>query len=218
MRTTQGTPPEDRTSWATFGIGGAALIVGLAALALFLDEPTKERDPTPIDAPTMNEASSTLDAPQGSEQFEHPLSLTKRRVIAQEHARMWNAGAILAGIELIVSAGEPVGPVSFVFGTTVGQPIPGGVLSPDRYIVSFDADAVTTEKKKSASVTIALPDPSCPLDIAFGKLARTADLSGKKLGILYAMSERHGRAIWLVTDSAGQIYNLNGETCALLRN
>lgn len=218
MRPTRGSQPEDRVSWATWGISGAALIVCAAALALFLEDPATRREPPPSDPPTKHEESSIRGASKEREQFVHPLSLTDQRVLAQERARLWNAGAILAGIELIVSGGEPVGPVSFLFGTTIGQPIPGGVLSPERYRVSFDAGSVTTEEKMSKSVTAALPDPGCPLDIAFGKLARTVDLSGKKLGILYAMSERHGRAIWLVTDSDGQVFSLNGETCALLRN
>lgn len=211
-------PPNDRASWATWGIGGVALIIGVTAAALFLDEPVTDNHPPSVDA--SNDEASSLSTPP-SDQAEapaHPLSLSKRRVIAEEHAQLWNTSAILAGIELIVAAGEPVGPVSFVFGTTIGQPVPGGLLSSDRLLVSFSGDVVTTEKRKSESVSVALADPNCPLDVAFGKLARTTDLEGKKIGILYAMSERHGRPIWLVTDSEGQVYNLNGESCALLRN
>jgi hypothetical protein len=172
-------------------------------------------DPTPGDTSiTPSPVNSEKPVPRLAPS--DPLDLTDKFIDSSKRARLWNGSAILAGIELIVADGKPEGPVAFTYGVTTGQPIPGAVLSPKRRTILYSDDEVTSQDTVSTKIGMALPEPRCPIEVAHRKLPDEA--GEEKLGVMYLQSDRHGRPIWLFTNSSGDTYQLSGENCVLLRN
>lgn len=207
------------TSRITWVIGSATLAVVISAAAVYLEEPPPEQA---LEGPVRGEKE---ERPPGMSRLElkplireDPLDLGKKLIEAESRARLWNSSAMLAGIELIVTEGKPEGPIVFSFGVTVGHPIPGATLSPQRQSFSYATKLSVKEGAHATGSAVALPDPGCPLEVAYRKLPEVTRSAGEKLGVMYRQSERHGRPIWLFTKSSGDTKHISGENCILLRD
>jgi hypothetical protein len=146
-----------------------------------------------------------------------PLDVTAAFLDAQERAKLWSPSAVLSGIELVVESGKPKGPITFEFGEAVGQAIPGVPLSPKRYTLAYEDKNVKEESSDSSTGRVGLPEPNCPLEVAFRTLAQSDIGTHGRIGILYTHSQKHGKPVWLVTDEQSQTTSLNADNCALLR-
>lgn len=210
--------PEPGVPLITWVIGGAALLVTLVAGALFLDaSPPQEAAAPPGAVHAEEEAtSSDLPAPPRSE-GKNPLEVTASFLDAQERARLWNPAAILSSIELVVQEGAPLGPIKFEFGEAVGQAIPGAPLSAKRHSLSYEGEEIEETTIDSPKRQVGLPEPNCPLEVAFRKLGQSGVDTSGRVGVLYLNSQKHGRPIWLMTNERGQATSINADSCALLR-
>ncbi len=211
-------PPEPGVPLATWVIGGAALLIALIAGALFLDgSQTVQPQAAEQDVPRDEPDSESQPSPVSVLTQKNPLELTPSFLDAQERARLWSPVAMLAGIELVVQDGVPVGPVTFEFGEAVGQAIPGNPLSAKRHSISYEGNAIEETSLDSPKHRVGLPEPNCPLEVAFRKLTQSGIDTSGRVGVLYVNSQKHGRPIWLVTNEKGQATSINADSCALLR-
>lgn len=201
----------------TWVIGGAALLVVFIAGALFLDpSPHKPRGES-AGAPIEKQADKAPEAGVLAVAPRSPLEITASFLDAKERAELWKPTAILSGIELVIEDGKPTGPILFQFGEAIGQAIPGATLSPKQYSLSYDGKNVGEELRDSPGKRLGLPEPNCPLEVAFRKLTESGITTGGRVGVLYTYSQKNGKPAWLVTTEKGQTTSLNADNCALLR-
>lgn len=210
--------PEPGVPLFTWVIGAAALLIVFAAVALFLD-------PSPHESPQGERAGARTEE-QAEEKPEaatlalappNPLEITAAFLDAKERATLWNPSAILSGIELVIEDGQPTGPIVFQFGEAIGQAIPGIPLSSKQYSISYEGKSVEEELRESPGKRLGLPEPNCPLEVAFRKLTEAGITTGGRVGVLYTHSQKHGKPAWLVTTEEGLATSLNADSCALLR-
>lgn len=200
------------TTWL---IGGAAFITVLAAGALFVSgKPDEGRDAETVLPETTEDAPS--DSPDEILAPKNPLDITPFFLDASERSRIWSSKAMLAGIELLLVDGKPEGPVSFEFGQTLGPAVPRAPLSSKRQFISYLDGGVDEKVQDSTKMRVSLPDPTCPLEVAFRKLGESGVKTTSRVGVLYLHSDKHDRPVWLMTNDSGQATHVSAENCALL--
>lgn len=205
----------------TWIIGAVTVVVVILAGALFLDpSPQKlgdrgaSSDAAPEPAAPM---AGPSEAPVEMAAVRHPLDLTDSYIDAQERAKLWNSSAILSGIDVVIEDGRPQGAIVFEFGQALGQPVPGTPLSARRHSLSYEGKSVSERSSESTDQRLGLPEPNCPLEVAFRKLTEAGVKTSGRVAILYTHSQKHGKPVWLVTDESSQATSLNADNCALLR-
>jgi hypothetical protein len=201
---------------ATWIISGVALIVALTAGALVLS-PRPENAAPQADEQVQPDTSIPPTDALNKPLERNPLEITASFLDAQQRSRLWDPTSALSGIELVVKDGKPTGPIVFEFGETIGHNVPGAVLSEKRYTISYEEGKVETATTASAARRVALPEPNCPLEVAFSTLIRSGVETQGRFGVLYVQSQKHGRPVWLITNEAGEATSLNADNCALLR-
>lgn len=210
-------PGSGAASFATWTIGGAALVVVLTAGALFLGKgPEKADAQGPGASPGEPPASSPPLPAGGVLTPTDPLDITAFHLDAQERAKIWNPNAMLGSIEVVVESGRPRGAVEFVFGEPIGPSVPGAPLSPKRYRISYDGKRVDASAFDDPKSRTALPSPNCPLEAAFRQLTQSGGADAGPVAVLYVHSQSEGRPRWLMTTGSGKVFNFNADTCALL--
>lgn len=210
--------PEPGVPLITWVIGAAALLVVLTAVALFLDpSPHESEKEANARLSPENQVGEGPAEPARVLAPKSPLDLTASFLDAKARAELWNPSAILSGIELVIEEGRPKGPVLFEFGEAMAQAIPGVPLSPKQYSLSYEGTKVKDEQSDTGDRRVGLPEPNCPLEIAFRKLTEAGVTAGGRVGVLYTHSLKHGKPVWLVTSEGGQATSLNADNCALLR-
>lgn len=211
--------PKPDASLFTWVVGGAALIVALTAGALFLGPAHHQTtaDSAPMsEHEEQDEGSPTAHVDALAQK--DPLELTALLLDARERAKLWKSAAILSSIELVIENGTPRGPIVFEFGEAAGPQIAGGPVSAIRYSVSYEGKNVTEEPIDSSNKRVGLPEPNCPLEVAFRTLTRAGvSATSGRVGVFYRHSQKHGKPVWLMTDEQGQATSLNADSCALLR-
>lgn len=213
--------PEPGVPLFTWIIGATALLVVVAAGALFLEPPAHQKIHNGPTTSAMEEITVLADpeptAIVAGPAPNNPLELTASFLDAQERAKLWSQRAILSGIELVIENGKPRGPITFEFGEAHGQKVPGSPLSSQRYSLSYENKEVKEESMDSPTPRVGLPEPNCPLEVAFRTFAQGGASASGRIAVLYTHSRKHGKPVWLVTDAEGHATSLNADSCALLR-
>jgi hypothetical protein len=199
------------TTWV---VGSAALVVVLTAGALFLGEKPKDQEEEARAEPTPDEP----EAPDPVRELapKNPLELSSTFLDAQQRAKVWSLKAMLSGVDLVIENGAPTGPITFEFGQTIGPAVPKAPMSPKRQTLEYRGDDVQVKNLDSSQARVGLPDPNCPLDVAFRKLSEGGVSTAGRVAVVYTYSQKHNRPVWLMTNEAGQATSINADTCALL--
>jgi len=212
----------------TWLFSGAAILILGAAATIYLREPTPVLSSALEASAALEESTAPevsvahpqlddLDVHPARTAFKHPLDLTRQLTVAQGQARAWSPSAVLTSIELIVEGGIPVGAIRIEFSEALGQPVPGVKVNSRRFTLNFSHATSTAEEGSDTHERRGLPEPSCPLEVAFRSLTESGVSTQGRLGVLFAYSQKHNRPVWLLTSASGLVHQLDADNCAILR-
>jgi len=202
--------------WTTWVFGGAALIVTLAAGALFMGEAAPQ-DTAPSAEQKIEDVTKVAEPIALAITPVRPLDIMASFLDAQERARIWDRDAMLAGIEVLISKGKPSSALTFQFGKSLGRNQPGAHLGPRHFSISYLGDDVQTKENDIESKGVALPAPNCPLEAAFKTLVASEGATPARVAVMYLKSPRHGRPVWLMRTGENTTKSISGSDCLLLR-
>jgi hypothetical protein len=207
-------PEDDGTPWFTWVVGASALVVAGTAAMLFLSgpEPAPEAESS-ASAPPAESAPPPAPDPLTARPA---LDLTAQLLDARQRAQLWRSRAALASIRVVIDAAKPVGAVEFDFGVPKGQSLPGAPLEPARMTYAYQSGSTAARESSSSELERALPEPNCPLEVAFRTLSQAGIDTSGRLGATYLHSAQHGRPIWTFTRGE-DVHKLDADTCAVLR-
>lgn len=210
-------PPTQGVPGVTWVISGATVVVMLAAGALVWGK--KETVVVPPDAEDLELESDLSEANSAPTPLttRGPLDLSAWHLDAQQRAHIWNEAAMLSGVRLLIENGAPIAAVEFEFGDSMGQTTPGAALGAPSYIVAYNGAEVATKAENSSKRRVAMSPPNCTLDAAYRVLIQAGVPRDSRVGVMLLHSEKHRRPVWLMTTSEGSAYNVDAESCVLLR-
>ncbi len=208
--------PEPR-SLATLVIGGIALLTALAAAGIWLFGRSPEAPP-PSDAPVEATTAAAAPAkPTVDPVGPNPLDATKTLIDASQRARAWNSDALLSEIVVDVEDGKPKGALRVRYGASTSGLVPGSRLSPARLAISYEGGGASQTTERSTKPEVGLPDPNCPLEVAWLKATESGIDRRAAVQVRYAASASSGRPVWTVRALNDKTTRtVDGSSCAIV--
>ncbi len=194
-------------------IGGAAALVTLTAAGILLFG-GDEAEQTEPEAALLDPSGAPVPA---AELAPDPLDTTKSLADASQRGLAWDPEALLAGITALVQNGKPAGPLELRYGRPLAEVGPGATLGADRLVLSYDGGKFEEKNVRTKRSEPGLPDPNCPMEVAWRKATEAGLKRSDRLVLSYAHSKKHGRPVWTVTrDGSKDTRIVDGSTCAVL--
>jgi hypothetical protein len=200
-------------------IGGVALLTALAAAGVWLLGRSAPPPPPPPAADAALEATTAAapTKPAIDPVGPNPLDATKTLIDAAQRARAWNQDALLAEIVVDVEDGKPKGPLRVRYGAPQGGLEPGSRLGPERVAISYEGNAATQSNERAAKQEVGLPDPNCPLEVAWLKATESGIPRNAALQLRYSSSPTLGRAVWTIRTADEKTTRIvDGSSCAIV--
>jgi hypothetical protein len=200
---------------ATLLIGGAALLTALAAAGIwyFGRSPT----PPPADAAVVATTAAAPVKPAVDPVGPNPLDATKTLIDAAQRARAWNADALLVEIMVDVEDGKPKGPLRVRYGASTSGLVPGSRLGPARLAISYEGGTASQTNERATKPEVGLPDPNCPLEVAWLKATESGIPRGAAVQVRYATNPASKRPVWTVrTADKETTRTVDGASCAIV--
>jgi hypothetical protein len=208
------TPTKDdsrRTTLAVLTVGGFVVVGLLAAGAMVV-----MRQPTVSPAPQAVAAVAVPTASAGPSRLE-PSSLL---VEARREASTWQHDAVLISLSaspLDARGVAPGGKVEIAFAKPSGQRISGGAEASGQRLVLKSSDGGLTKSEPRAGKARIAPEPNCLFENAWSAAQHAGADANAGLGMRYIWSDKHGRPVWEVVSSDGQVLRrLDGVSCSIL--
>ncbi len=201
----------------TLIIGGAALMTALAAASIWFFGRSPKASPPPAEAAVEATTAAAPVKPSVDPVGPNPLDATKTLIDASQRARAWNADALLAEIVVDVEDGKPKGPLRVRYGASTSGLVPGSRLGPARLAISYEGSAASQTNERSTKPEVGLPDPNCPLEVAWLKATEAGIPRSAPVQVRYTASPSSKRPVWTVrTADEKTTRTVDGASCAIV--
>lgn len=204
--------PGSRRSLKLLLLGGGALVLALFALSAGVAFRTQASQGASV-APLATSSAPLPDAPPRLD----PNGLLGE---SRRKATAWHRDAVLVSLSagpLDASGVITEGKVELAYAKPSGQRVSGGAdAGPERLMLSSTGGQLLGREERLRKARIA-PEPSCSFEDAWAAAQRAGADAQAALGIRYAWSEAHARALWEVTSSEGQVLRrVDGVSCTII--
>lgn len=212
-------PEPERPRRGPFFIIGGALLVA-ASFAAWSWRGSRQDLP---EATASVEALAPETEQVAPEVVEAPHTTARELLDAAKRASAWNTDAVLAKIQArVVDSGtrgaRVEGPLEVHYGKPLSGFGPGASLASERLVITYEGEGEVEQKTiKLTGGHIGLPEPNCPLEVAW-RTATQAGLSREEpIDLEYALEQRQRRAVWRATSADGKSKRLiDAHSCAVV--
>jgi hypothetical protein len=209
-------------------VAGLVVVAGAAGLVFAWrgGEASQEEDGagSTVEAPSAT-AAATPAAVVSPAAAPARQDTTRELLDAAQRAVAWHADAVIAEIRAELVAGGVSGPRrTGALEIEYGQPKqgfgPGAPLKAERLLITYPEDAPGSQKPvRSQGSPIGLPEPNCPLEVAWSTAVQSGLSREEPLRLRYAFEQKLRRAVWRVSGASGTpVRTLDGNSCAVLSN
>ena len=194
--------------------GGGAVVLALFGVAALVG--LRKSEPASV-APTVSAAPA---APASAAPVVRPEP-SRLLAEARREASAWHSDAVLVSLlagPLDASGVASDGSVQLTYARPAGQRISGGAeASGERLVLrASGGDSLARTDERAGKARVA-PEPNCLFEGAWAAAQRAGADSSASLRMRYLWSDKHGRPVWEVLSSGGEVLRrLDGVSCSIL--